>query len=124
MRFPFASIFVRPPSDLCPLVWWPFLARDWLCRLPLSALGVILLLPGGALHQRSKLRQLLMLAMIIGSLFPAIASGQSKSAAPLPAQKNSPVGPPAPQSKHHPTLLLAFGNSPNWSVRIGLKGPE
>ena len=76
------------------------------------------------MHQRSKLRQLLMLAMIIGPLFPATASGQSKSAAPLPAQKNSPVGPPAPQSKHHPTLLLAFGNSPNWSVRIGLKGPE
>ena len=34
------------------------------------------------------------------------------------------MGPPAPQSKHYPILLLAFGNQPNWSVRIGLKGPE
>src|SRR5262249_3805197 len=49
---------------------------------------------------------------------------QGKQATPASAQKNPPVGPPAPQSKHHPTLLLAFGNNPNWSVRIGLKGPE
>ena len=34
------------------------------------------------------------------------------------------MGPPAPQSKHYPILLLGFGNQPNWSVRIGLKGPE
>jgi uncharacterized membrane protein len=38
--------------------------------------------------------------------------------------KSPPVGPPAPQSKHYPILLLAFGNAPTWSVRIGLKGPE
>lgn len=34
------------------------------------------------------------------------------------------MGPPAPQSTHYPILLLGFGNQPNWSVRIGLKGPE
>ena len=34
------------------------------------------------------------------------------------------MGPPAPQSTHYPILLLGFGNQPNWTVRIGLKGPE
>jgi len=38
--------------------------------------------------------------------------------------KKLPAGPPAPQSTHYPILLLAFGNDPNWSLRIGLKGPE
>lgn len=55
---------------------------------------------------------------------PARTHGQAKPAPPAPAIKNPPVGPPAPQSKHYPILLLAFGNAPNWSVRIGLKGPE
>ena len=32
--------------------------------------------------------------------------------------------PPAPHSTHYPILILGFGNLPNWSVRIGLKGPE
>jgi uncharacterized membrane protein len=47
------------------------------------------------------------------------ASGQN----PPPAKKPV-VGPPSPQSTHYPILLLAFGNDPNWSLRIGLKGPE
>ena len=41
-----------------------------------------------------------------------------------PAQKSLPIGPQAPHSTHYPILLLGFGNQPNWSVRIGLKGPE
>jgi len=49
---------------------------------------------------------------------------QTKPAPPVPVPKRPPVGPPAPQSRHYPILLLAFGNEPNWSVRIGLKGPE
>jgi len=55
---------------------------------------------------------------------PASALSQTKPAATSPAQKNPPMGPPTPQSKHYPILLLGFGNNPNWSVRIGLKGPE
>ena len=43
---------------------------------------------------------------------------------PAPAAKKPPVGPPAPQSTHYPILLLVFGNNPNWSLRIGQKGPE
>src|SRR5258708_3468061 len=34
------------------------------------------------------------------------------------------AGPPAPQSRHYPILLLALGNDPSWSLRIGQKGPE
>lgn len=41
-----------------------------------------------------------------------------------PQQKNLPTSPPAPHSTHYPILILGFGNLPNWSVRIGLKGPE
>jgi uncharacterized membrane protein len=44
--------------------------------------------------------------------------------------KKPPSAPPAaaapasPQSKHFPILLLASGNNPSWSLRIGQKGPE
>jgi uncharacterized membrane protein len=41
-----------------------------------------------------------------------------------PAAKKPPAGPPAPQSTHYPIFILAFGNDPNWSLRIGQKGPE
>src|SRR5215472_14378881 len=44
--------------------------------------------------------------------------------APQAQQKTLPTGPQAPHSTHFPILLLGFGNQPNWSVRIGLKGPE
>ncbi len=67
--------------------------------------------------------QLLLCLAVLASILlsPPLSHSQGK---PTPAQKNPPVGPPAPQSKHYPILLLAFGNQPNWSVRIGLKGPE
>lgn len=38
--------------------------------------------------------------------------------------KKPAAGPPAPQSTHYPILLLAVGNDPSWSLRIGQKGPE
>jgi len=66
--------------------------------------------------------QLLLFLVVLASILsPPPSHSQGK---PTPAPKNPPVGPPAPQSKHYPILLLAFGNQPNWSVRIGLKGPE
>jgi uncharacterized membrane protein len=45
---------------------------------------------------------------------------------PPPVKKpaTGPAGPAAPQSTHYPILILAFGNEPNWSLRIGQKGPE
>jgi uncharacterized membrane protein len=58
-------------------------------------------------------------ASVILSALAPLSFGQN----PPPAKKPV-VGPPAPQSKHYPILLLAFGNDPNWSLRIGQKGPE
>jgi len=52
---------------------------------------------------------------------PRVTHGQAKPGQPT---KKQPAGPPAPQSTHYPILLLAFGNTPEWSLRIGLKGPE
>jgi uncharacterized membrane protein len=52
---------------------------------------------------------------------PRLSCGQAQ---PSQSPKKLSVGPPAPQSTHYPILLLAFGNDPSWSLRIGLKGPE
>jgi uncharacterized membrane protein len=52
---------------------------------------------------------------------PRLSCGQAQPSQPA---KKLPVGPPAPQSTHYPILLLAFGDDPSWSLRIGLKGPE
>ena len=57
-------------------------------------------------------------AVVLSAL--ALSAGAQN---PPPAKKPM-MGPPAPQSTHYPILLLAFGNEPNWSLRIGLKGPE
>lgn len=69
-------------------------------------------------------RWILFLAVLCAFLRPETTWGQAKPAPPVPVAKTPQVGPPSPQSKHYPILLLAFGNDPNWSVRIGLKGPE
>ncbi len=66
--------------------------------------------------------------LIMGGLAGVGVTGQTPSnKKPAPAvtvtQAPSPA-PSAPQSTHYPILLLASGESPNWSVRIGPKGPE
>jgi len=66
---------------------------------------------------RSKL--FLLAASVLLAGLPALSLGQN-----APPAKKLPAGPAAPQSTHYPILLLAFGNDPNWSLRIGLKGPE
>ena len=65
---------------------------------------------------------ILPLALLSVITLPRPSLGQAPPAPP-PAKK-PPVGPPAPQSTHYPILLLVFGNDPNWSLRIGQKGPE
>ena len=47
---------------------------------------------------------------------------QTSAATPVP--KKPAVGPPALQPTHYPILLLVQGSDQNWSLRIGLKGPE
>jgi uncharacterized membrane protein len=64
-------------------------------------------------------RQTLLVASLLLAALPATSFGQN-----APAAKKLPVGPAAPQSTHYPILILAFGNDPNWSLRIGQKGPE
>lgn len=56
--------------------------------------------------------------------FLVLSPASQAQVQPAPAAKKPPVGPPAPQSTHYPILLLVFGNDPNWSLRIGQKGPE
>jgi uncharacterized membrane protein len=62
-----------------------------------------------------------------------IASAQTP--APNPAQTPAPKPParsapaadtsiPSPVSRHYPILILAHGNEPSWSLRLGMKGPE
>jgi uncharacterized membrane protein len=60
-----------------------------------------------------------------------LASASSSAWTQAPAQTKKPpssptaaAAPAAPQSKHYPILLLASGNNPAWSLRIGQKGPE
>lgn len=69
--------------------------------------------------RKSKL--ILLAALFCGFAVPRVIQGQVKPAEPA---KKPPAGPAAPQSTHYPILLLAFGNNPDWSLRIGLKGPE
>jgi uncharacterized membrane protein len=68
----------------------------------------------------SKMPKLILLAgFLLLPALPALTYGQN----PPPTKKPS-AGPAAPQSTHYPILILAFGNEPNWSLRIGQKGPE
>jgi len=69
-----------------------------------------------------RFKQILMAASLLAWL-PALALGQNPPPGKKPAA-GPPAGPPAPQSTHYPILILAFGNNPNWSLRIGQKGPE
>ena len=65
------------------------------------------------------------------SVVVLITSSTASAAPQAPSQNKKPPTPPAvgaapasPQSKHFPILLLASGNNPAWSLRIGQKGPE
>jgi uncharacterized membrane protein len=66
-------------------------------------------------------KRFLLTASVILAGLPFLSFGQTP---PTPPKKQLPAGPPSPQSTHYPILLLAFGNDPNWSLRIGQKGPE
>ena len=72
-----------------------------------------------------------LLSLVLSSAFVSASAWSQARPTPgqatpqqAPAQKSLPMAPQAPHSTHYPILLLGFGNQPNWSVRIGLKGPE
>ena len=46
----------------------------------------------------------------------------AKSSAQTPEAQPAVVGPQ--QTKHYPILVIAHGNEPSWSLRLGMKGPE
>ena len=80
---------------------------------------------------RARIHHILLLTLALASAcISASAWGQARpapgQASPqqTPQPKSLPMGPQTPHSTHYPILLLGFGNQPNWSVRIGLKGPE
>ena len=64
-------------------------------------------------------KHVLLVASLLLAGMPTLSFGQNP-----PSAKKLPAGPAAPQSTHYPILILAFGNDPNWSLRIGQKGPE
>ena len=61
-------------------------------------------------------------ALFLGASLPTL--GQTPPSTKTPAIPPTTAAPAAPQSAHYPILLLAFGNEPSWSLRIGQKGPE
>lgn len=68
---------------------------------------------------------LALLSLTAAAAFATGAWAQAPSPAKKPATPPVAAAPPsAPQSKHFPILLLASGNNPAWSVRVGQKGPE
>jgi uncharacterized membrane protein len=71
--------------------------------------------------------------MFMASMVPACvfcAQAATQNPAPKAPSKTAPpavaTGPavPAPTSKHYPILVIAHGNEPFWSLRLGMKGPE
>lgn len=58
------------------------------------------------------------------AVIPATAQNAPPPNKPAAATVASPPVPKAPQSTHYPILLLASGNEPSWSLRVGPKGPE
>jgi uncharacterized membrane protein len=55
-------------------------------------------------------------------------SSLAQTPPPKPAPKTPTIPPqetiPSPVSKHYPILIIAQGNGPSWSLRLGMKGPE
>ena len=54
------------------------------------------------------------------SVKPPAKPAQSQPQAQPQPQENIP----SPVSKHYPILIIAHGNEPSWSLRLGMKGPE
>src|SRR6266853_1299985 len=117
-RFIFASAWfaplVFPVSLLEPC--FPSIPR---CQLPLCGMRGILCVRGNCTFMTVGSKRVLLAASVLLAGLPALSVGQTP-----PPQKKLPAGPAAPQSTHYPIFILAFGNNPNWSVRIGQKVPE
>src|ERR1700719_4743623 len=93
-----------------------------LCRGILSAEDSSRRMP---LRPRSSFFRVLIVSAIACSAGWAQAPAQTQTPSKKPpSSPTAAAAPNAPQSKHYPILLLASGNNPAWSLRIGQKGPE
>lgn len=70
-------------------------------------------------------------ALVSFPISPARAQAPVQKPAQKPPSKSpaqTPEAPPAvagpQQTKHYPILVVAHGNEPFWSLRLGMKGPE
>jgi len=60
----------------------------------------------------------------IGAMAQTPAQKPAPKPSPNAAQPQASQAVPSPVSHHYPILILAHGNEPFWSLRIGMKGPE
>jgi uncharacterized membrane protein len=72
----------------------------------------------------------LLLVLLLSAAAPR-AGAQAQSQKPTQKQPAKPPAAgaqsdevPSPVSKHYPILVIARGNEPAWSLRLGMKGPE
>jgi uncharacterized membrane protein len=80
----------------------------------------------------NRLARVLLQTVTLGILASSSTAIFAQSTATKPTQKSipkTPVAPPAEisgpqQTKHYPILVIAHGNEPFWSLRLGMKGPE
>jgi uncharacterized membrane protein len=79
---------------------------------------------------RTALVRITLLSMAFALLHLCAQKGALAAQAPeqKPAAKTPTIAteaaPPSPVSKHYPILVIAHGNEPAWSLRLGMKGPE
>lgn len=113
MSSPFS---IRPPLLVVQFAWLA-LPNPSDCLAPPA--GVSSLLPEVPLSKIGRTSYLLSLGtlLLVGGFHSVLGQAPTPSKKPI-------AGPPAPQSTHYPILLLALGNNPSWSLRIGQKGPE
>src|ERR1700676_1929004 len=81
----------------------------------------------GDLSRRMPLRARSVLFGVVIVVASACSSTWAQTPAPAKKPPTAPAvtsAPASPQSKHFPILLLATGNNPAWSLRVGQKGPE
>jgi uncharacterized membrane protein len=77
-----------------------------------------------------------LLCSLIASPLGTLAQTQSSAQQPQKPNPNKPPAQgtpqqpapaetiPSPVSRHYPILVIAHGNEPSWSLRLGMKGPE
>lgn len=86
-------------------------------------------LPRGILTEEGSSKRMGHRSLLLAVLVAVSAALTAKAQAPAQTKKQPslptpPAVPSSPQSKHFPILLLASGNNPAWSLRVGQKGPE